>query len=67
MIEISRMQIDEIPNIPESGIPEGILPREIRKLVELRREVKKLMKLPGLSSTKREQVSHFSFLSRIFA
>lgn len=35
---------DEIPEIPDSSLEMGILPKEIRKLVERRRQVKQLMK-----------------------
>lgn len=38
---------DEIPEIPSSAVEQGVLPRQIRNLVERRREVKKLM-VPGL-------------------
>ncbi|XP_067434009.1 DNA polymerase alpha catalytic subunit [Thunnus thynnus] len=35
---------EEIPEIPDSDLDMGILPKEIRKLVERRRQVKQLMK-----------------------
>uniref|UniRef100_A0A7N5ZZV3 DNA polymerase n=1 Tax=Anabas testudineus TaxID=64144 RepID=A0A7N5ZZV3_ANATE len=35
---------NEIPEIPDSNLEMGILPKEIRKLVERRRQVKQLMK-----------------------
>ncbi|CAN9506180.1 unnamed protein product [Ophioblennius macclurei] len=35
---------EEIPEIPDSGLEMGILPKEIRKLVERRKQVKQLMK-----------------------
>uniref|UniRef100_A0A4W6CIU8 DNA polymerase n=1 Tax=Lates calcarifer TaxID=8187 RepID=A0A4W6CIU8_LATCA len=35
---------EEIPEIPDSSLEMGILPKEIRKLVERRRQVKQLMK-----------------------
>lgn len=38
---------DEMPEIPASDVEQGVLPRQIRNLVERRREVKKLM-VPGL-------------------
>lgn len=38
---------DEMPEIPSSEVEQGVLPRQIRNLVERRREVKKLM-VPGL-------------------
>uniref|UniRef100_A0A8C9S1J9 DNA polymerase n=1 Tax=Scleropages formosus TaxID=113540 RepID=A0A8C9S1J9_SCLFO len=40
---------DEIPELPEPDLEMGILPREIRKLVERRRQVKQLMKQPDLN------------------
>ncbi|XP_069676603.1 DNA polymerase alpha catalytic subunit-like [Periplaneta americana] len=42
----NEIQVD----LPSPGLEPGILPTEIRKLVESRREVKKLMKAPELSS-----------------
>uniref|UniRef100_A0A3B4AGT0 DNA polymerase n=1 Tax=Periophthalmus magnuspinnatus TaxID=409849 RepID=A0A3B4AGT0_9GOBI len=36
--------IEEIPEIPDSSLEMGILPKEIRKLVERRKQVKQLMK-----------------------
>uniref|UniRef100_H2Y7K6 DNA polymerase n=1 Tax=Ciona savignyi TaxID=51511 RepID=H2Y7K6_CIOSA len=38
-----------IPDVPETGLEPGVLPTEIRKLVERRRKVKQLMKASGLS------------------
>ncbi|XP_024910225.1 DNA polymerase alpha catalytic subunit isoform X2 [Cynoglossus semilaevis] len=35
---------EEIPDIPDSSLEMGILPKEIRKLVERRKQVKQLMK-----------------------
>ncbi|KAF9175853.1 DNA polymerase alpha catalytic subunit [Mortierella sp. AD011] len=35
---------DTLPDYPEEGLPQGILPRLLANLVERRREVKKLMK-----------------------
>ncbi|XP_075710123.1 DNA polymerase alpha catalytic subunit isoform X2 [Rhinoderma darwinii] len=40
---------DEIPELPHSDLEMGVLPREIRKLVERRRHVKQLMKQPDLN------------------
>ncbi|XP_066455954.1 DNA polymerase alpha catalytic subunit [Eleutherodactylus coqui] len=40
---------DEIPELPNPDLEMGILPREIRKLVERRRHVKQLMKQPDLN------------------
>ncbi|KAK6731230.1 hypothetical protein RB195_007596 [Necator americanus] len=44
---------DELPDIPSSSLAEGILPCEIRGLVERRRQVKKLMK--DAPETKKKQ------------
>lgn len=49
----------DIPNVPDPSLPEGILPKEIRILVERRREVKKLMNAHGLPDWKKQQVSLF--------
>ena len=35
---------DVIPEVPDSSLPPGILPTEIRKLVERRKQVKSMMK-----------------------
>ncbi|XP_019380056.1 PREDICTED: DNA polymerase alpha catalytic subunit isoform X1 [Gavialis gangeticus] len=40
---------EEIPELPDSSLEMGILPKEIRKLVERRRQVKQLMKQPHLN------------------
>ncbi|XP_074839481.1 DNA polymerase alpha catalytic subunit isoform X2 [Carettochelys insculpta] len=40
---------EEIPELPDPSLEMGILPREIRKLVERRRQVKQLMKQPDLN------------------
>ncbi|XP_023153552.2 DNA polymerase alpha catalytic subunit isoform X2 [Amphiprion ocellaris] len=37
-------ETEEIPEIPDSSLEMGILPKEIRKLVERRKQVKQLMK-----------------------
>ncbi|XP_020388539.2 DNA polymerase alpha catalytic subunit [Rhincodon typus] len=42
-------EIEEIPEIPDQDQEMGILPKEIRKLVERRRQVKQLMKQPDLN------------------
>ena len=41
---------DDLPPIPDSDLEPGVLPTEIRKLVQSRRQVKQLMKAPDLSS-----------------
>ena len=40
---------DYIPEVPDDGAAAGVLPTEIRKLVESRREVKKLLNDPKLT------------------
>ncbi|XP_028815477.1 DNA polymerase alpha catalytic subunit isoform X2 [Denticeps clupeoides] len=40
---------DEIPQLPDPDLDMGVLPKEIRKLVERRRQVKQLMKQPDLN------------------
>nr|XP_014348431.1 PREDICTED: DNA polymerase alpha catalytic subunit [Latimeria chalumnae] len=41
---------EEIPELPEPDLEMGVLPKEIRKLVERRRHVKQLMKQSDLNS-----------------
>ena len=45
-----------IPEVPESGLDPGVLPTEIRKLVDRRRAVKGMMKQQGLSHDQYVQV-----------
>ena len=40
---------EQIPELPDPNLEMGILPREIRKLVERRRHVKQLMKQQDLN------------------
>ncbi|XP_032596491.1 DNA polymerase alpha catalytic subunit isoform X2 [Drosophila grimshawi] len=40
---------DQLPVLPDSSAEPGILPQQLRRLVESRREVKKLMAVPDLS------------------
>ncbi|XP_041067898.1 DNA polymerase alpha catalytic subunit isoform X1 [Carcharodon carcharias] len=42
-------EIEEIPEVPDQNQEMGILPKEIRKLVERRRQVKQLMKQADLN------------------
>ena len=46
---------DFIPELPSGEAPPGVLPAEIRKLVESRRAVKALLKDPGLSPEQQMQ------------
>ncbi|KAH8359207.1 hypothetical protein KR093_005263, partial [Drosophila rubida] len=41
---------EQLPALPDSSVEPGILPQQLRRLVESRREVKKLMAVPDLSS-----------------
>lgn len=43
------------PPLPDSSVEAGVLPRQIRRLVESRREVKKLMAAPDLEPDQRKQ------------
>lgn len=40
---------EQIPELPDPNLDMGILPREIRKLVERRKQVKQLMKQQDLN------------------
>ena len=51
---------DTLPDLPDSNLETGVLPTEIRKLVESRKQVKQLMKQPDLSPELKMQVNHFS-------
>lgn len=46
---------DVVPEIPDSEVEQGMLPRLLKTLVERRRQVKKLMKDPKLSEAERMQ------------
>lgn len=48
---------EQIPELPDPSLEMGILPREIRKLVERRRQVKQLMKQQDLNPDLVLQVS----------
>lgn len=48
---------DEVPDLPDPDLEMGVLPKEIRKLVERRRQVKQLMKQPDLNPDLYLQVS----------
>lgn len=53
---------DEIPELPDQDLEMGVLPREICKLVERRRQVKQLMKQPDLNPDLYLQVSAHCFM-----
>jgi DNA polymerase alpha subunit A len=50
---------DQIPDVPSSDAPQGILPRLIAELVTRRRGVKTLMKDPKSTPAQRMQVIYF--------
>lgn len=55
-VNVSEKTNDDVePDLPQPNLEPGVLPTEIRKLVESRREVKKLMKAPDLSQELRMQ------------
>jgi DNA polymerase alpha subunit A len=47
---------DQVPDPPETGLEQGVLPRLIANLVNRRSQVKKLMKDPKISEEDRAQV-----------
>lgn len=51
---------EQIPELPDPNLDMGILPREIRKLVERRKQVKQLMKQQDLNSDLVLQVNLFT-------
>lgn len=53
--EDGKVDLDHIPELPSSDAEAGILPAEIRKLVESRKAVKKLLKDPNLTHDQRMQ------------
>ncbi|CAG9534489.1 unnamed protein product [Cercopithifilaria johnstoni] len=53
-VDMSKKDENEIPELPSDTV-EGILPREIRSLVERRRDVKKMMKSEKLTEQQRQQ------------
>ncbi|KAJ1906199.1 DNA-directed DNA polymerase alpha catalytic subunit pol1 [Coemansia sp. IMI 209127] len=46
-----------IPDVPAPDVPQGILPRLLKTLVERRRQVKGLLKQPGLSAEEAGQLN----------
>jgi DNA polymerase elongation subunit (family B) len=46
----------QIPDVPEKSLPQGVLPRLIKALVDRRRQVKKLMKDPKLTAAESMQL-----------
>jgi DNA polymerase elongation subunit (family B) len=49
----------QIPDVPDKSLPQGVLPRLIKALVDRRRQVKKLMKDPKLTPAETMQVSKY--------
>lgn len=47
---------DQVPDPPDSGLDQGVLPKLIANLVNRRRQVKQLMKDPKISEEDRAQV-----------
>lgn len=47
---------DNVPDVPDANVAQGLLPRLLKTLVDRRRQVKKLMKDPKLSNTEKMQV-----------
>lgn len=50
---------DNVPDVPDANVAQGLLPRLLKTLVDRRRQVKKLMKDPKLSNTEKMQVRFF--------
>lgn len=57
---------DEVPEIPDPNLDMGILPKEIRKLVERRKQVKQLMKQQDINPDVYMQVGHCADISSAF-
>ena len=53
----AQAEADVNLELPDPALKAGILPTEIRKLVESRKQVKQLMKLPDLTQEMMMQVS----------
>lgn len=52
---------EKIPDVPESGVTQGVLPRIIATLVNRRRQVKGLMKDKSATPAQLQQVSHLVY------
>lgn len=55
-----------MPEIPDPNLDMGILPKEIRKLVERRKQVKQLMKQQDINPDVYMQVGHDIIISSVF-
>ena len=49
---------ERVPDIPDSGLPQGILPKLLASLVDRRRQVKRLLKDPHIAESVRMQVGY---------
>lgn len=60
-------ETEEVPEIPDPSIDMGILPKEIRKLVERRKQVKQLMKQQDINPDVYMQVGHGTIISHLWS
>lgn len=58
---------EEVPEIPDPNLDMGILPKEIRKLVERRKQVKQLMKQQDINPDVYMQVGHGTISRSVFS
>lgn len=54
-VDRSKLTEDELPEVPSPETPRGVLPKLLHELVSRRREVKKLLKDPRISTQERIQ------------
>ncbi|VEU20432.1 DEKNAAC101331 [Brettanomyces naardenensis] len=54
-VDRSNIHEDELPKVPPADVPRGVLPKLLHDLVSRRREVKKLLKDPRISSMEKTQ------------
>ena len=57
---------ERVPDIPDSGLPQGILPKLLASLVDRRRQVKRLLKDPHIAESVRMQVGYFPTMQLYF-
>ncbi|KAL0089598.1 hypothetical protein F4703DRAFT_1914916 [Phycomyces blakesleeanus] len=53
--DVAVVEGDQVPEVPDTSMPTGVLPRLIKTLVDRRGQVKRLMKAPNLSEAERMQ------------